>query len=317
MDLKSSITSRARVEFRGGTDTCVGWHYPTGNGSMIVMASGLGVTRSPGTDAYAAAFVAAGFGVLSFDFRSFGDSGGSPRQVACLADMRTDLTAAIEFARLLPDVCSGRIVLWGFSLAGGLVIETSAQTPGLAAVIAQSPLVDGRAAARHAQRHQSIAPAVRLGMRSVIDALGARAQRPPRMVNLAGTRGTVALLTTPDAQDADRALGPRHRYPEWRDEVAARFVLSLTNYRPGRLASSVQCPLLIVASTDDETIPIASTRAVVKRSPSVDLVEVAGGHYAPFLESFDECVTAEIAFLRTVAQLGPDLSNLANGRVRA
>ena len=317
MEAKSSIPPRERVEFQSGGETCVAWHYPSRNGVVIVMASGLAVTRSAGTDAYAKAFVDAGFGVLAFDFRHFGDSAGSPRQVAGINKMRCDLAAAINFARSLPDVDDDGIALWGFSLAGGLVIEAAAKTPGLFAVIAQSPLVDGRAAARHAMQHQSITAAVRLGMRALGDALGAMVGRAPRMAKLVGARGSVALLTTPDAGDAERALGPRHLHPEWREEVAARIVLALPSYRPGKLASSVTCPLLIVASSQDETVPIHSGRAVVERARAGESVEITGGHYAPFLERFDECVSAEIAFLRKHALPDMNLARQTDRTVRS
>ena len=82
MEEESSIPSRNQVEFQSGGETCVAWHYPSRNGVVIVMASRLAVTRSAGTDAYAEAFVEAGFGELAFDFRPSGDSDGSPRQVA-------------------------------------------------------------------------------------------------------------------------------------------------------------------------------------------------------------------------------------------
>lgn len=298
MNEMSSTAKRERIDFASNGDPCAAWHYPSQNGSCVVMASGLAVTRGPGTDAYAAAFGGSGFGVLAFDFRRFGDSGGSPRQVARIDDMRYDLLAAIECARSLPGVYHDQIALWGFSLAGGLVIEAAARDHALAAVIAQSPLVDGRAAARHTMRHQSIGAATRLTMRAFADAVGAAAGRPPRLTPVSGARGSVALLTTLDALDADRALDPHRVYPEWRQQVAARIVLSMPTLRLGRSAPAVRCPLLVVASSDDQSVPIKATRGTVQRSPTAELVEVPGGHYAPFLDRFDECVAIEIAFLR-------------------
>jgi hypothetical protein len=77
--------------------------------------------------------------------------------------------------------------------------------------------------------------------------------RPPRLVALAGPPGTVALLTTPDAQDGERAFDAATRYPEWRQEVAARSALRVGFYRPGRAASRIRCPLLVVADDDDRS----------------------------------------------------------------
>lgn len=46
----------------------------------VVMAHGTSTTISMVTDRYAEAFLAAGFAVLLYDHRNFGQSGGEPRQ---------------------------------------------------------------------------------------------------------------------------------------------------------------------------------------------------------------------------------------------
>ena len=84
----SAITGRLTVDtlrqkawFASGDEQCAAWHYPSANGACVVMAGGGGITKEPGTDRFAAAFNAAGFGVLAFDYSHFGESGGTPRQV--------------------------------------------------------------------------------------------------------------------------------------------------------------------------------------------------------------------------------------------
>ncbi len=64
---------------------------------------------------------------------------------------------------------------------------------------------------------------LRLTGRGVLDALGGLAGRPPLLVPLAGQPGTVAMLTTPDGIDGDRALNPGNRYPDWQQAVAAEL----------------------------------------------------------------------------------------------
>ena len=49
----------------------------------IIMASGLGGTKDMG-ESYALRFQEAGFAVLSFDYRHFGESKGEPRQLICI-----------------------------------------------------------------------------------------------------------------------------------------------------------------------------------------------------------------------------------------
>ena len=119
------------------------------------MAAGMGVTMGPGT-ASSKRFNHAGFSVLALDFRHLGESGGEPRQVVRIREQQADYEAAIAFARSLPGVEPDRIAIWGFSLSGGHVFEVAARDPGLAAVIAQTPLADARAAAPSVIRHATI-----------------------------------------------------------------------------------------------------------------------------------------------------------------
>ena len=70
------------------------------------------------------------------------------------------------------------------------------------------------------------------------------------------------MLATPDALNGDRALNPGNRHPDWQQEIAARSALRIGFYRPGRAASRVECPLLVLAYDQDDVAPAdASARA--------------------------------------------------------
>jgi len=137
--------------------------------------------------------------VLAFDFRRLGESGGEPRQVVRIRDQLRDFEAAIAFARTLPEVDPARIALWGYSLSGGHVIRIAARNPDIAAVIAQAPLADARAAAPNALRSMTVGAFLRLTGRGLLDAIGGLFGRRPLLVALSGARGEVATITTPTA----------------------------------------------------------------------------------------------------------------------
>jgi pimeloyl-ACP methyl ester carboxylesterase len=292
------VQTPQQVRFASGDTECAAWHTPGSNGACVVMAAGFGVTRGPGTTPFAEPFAAAGFTVLAFDHRGFGDSGGHPRQVAGIRAQLADWRAAIGFAAELPGVDPTRIAAWGFSLAGGHVLRLAAEHPGIAAAIAQTPTVDGPAATRNAVRHQQPLAMLRLTARGIADALGGLVGRAPRLVPLAGPPGTVAVLTTPDGLDGDRALNPGDRYPQWQQSVAARSTLGVGFYRPGRYASRVRVPLLVVVCEADRSALAEPAVRAARRAPGAELVRLTGGHYAPFLEEHDRAVAAELAFLR-------------------
>ena len=288
--------SRLPVGFQSGGSHCAAWHYPGDNGACIVMAPGGGVTKEPGTDRFAARFQEAGFSVLAFDFRHFGGSEGRPRQVIRPRAQLEDLKAAIDYAATLPEVVPNRIAAWGFSLAGGHVMRLAASVK-LAAAIAQTPFVDGFASTPNALRHETVSVVLRFPFIALSDVLRTAAGRSPRLIPLAGPRGTVAMLTTPDAVDGGRALDPNGRYEGWSQQVAARSALRLGTYRPGQAASKVRCPLLVVVAAGDQSVLAAPAQRAAERAPDATVLTVPGGHYAPFLEQHDEVVDAEIAFL--------------------
>ncbi|MFF4803368.1 alpha/beta hydrolase [Streptomyces sp. NPDC001351] len=292
-----AFKQREKVRFASGDTSCAAWHYPGTNGGCVIMAGGTSVTKEPASDLFAARFNDAGFAVLAFDHRRFGESGGAPRQIVRFDEQVADWHAAIECATGLPDVDPDRVSVWGFSLAGGHIFRVAADHPRLACAIAQTPLVDGSAVAPHALRSMTPLAALRLFGRGVADSFGGLTGRPPLLVPTAGPRGAVALLTTPDAMDGDRALDPDRRHANWEQTVAARIALQMGGYRPGRHASRIRCPLLVVVCDQDQSVLTDPAVRAARNAPQSEVVHLTGRHYAPFLESHEQAVAAEISFL--------------------
>ncbi|WP_156686900.1 alpha/beta hydrolase [Mycobacterium sp. Marseille-P9652] len=288
---------RTRVDFPSGGSHCAAWHYPGENGACVIMAAGLGVIKEPGTDLFARRFHRAGYSVLAFDYRNLGESGGAPRQLVRIKDQLDDWDAAIAFAASLPGVAPDKIAIWGFSVSGGHVLRIAARNPGVAAAIAHSPLVDGLDAMRNALPHITLPALAKLMARAAADAVGGLFARDPLLVPLAGERGDVAALTTPDSRNGTAALNPQNRYPHWEQTVAACSALRVGFYRPGRVASRIGRPLLVVAYDDDGVAPPGPARRAAARAPHGRLARLPGGHYAAFLGGEDEAARAMISFL--------------------
>jgi len=298
MEVCNVTPKRVKVRFPSSDTECASWHHPGTNGACVVMAGGFAVTKEPGTDLFASTFHDAGFSVLAFDYRRTGESDGKPRQVLPIRDQLADWDAAISRAGELPDVDPNRLAIWGFSASGGHVLLVAARNPAVAAAIAQTPNASGRAAAQNAARHQRLPALMRLIGRGFLDMGGGLFGAAPRLVPLAGAPGDVAVITTPEALDGDRALNPDNRYPEWQQAVAARSALRLGFYEPGRAAQHIPCPLLVVVCDDDRTALVRPGLRVAERAPRAELVRLPGGHYAPFLEAHNAAVEAEVSFLR-------------------
>ena len=305
-----AASERRKVHFLSGEERCAAWHYPGANGACVIMAGGLGVTKEPAADPLAKRFNEHGFTVLAFDFRRLGESDGQPRQIARMGEQQADWQAAIEFAATLPGVDRGEIAIWGFSVSGGHVFRIASHNPQLGAAISHAPLADGQAAAPNALRHQTLLATLRLTGRAVRDFLGGLAGRRPLLVPLAAPRGTVASLSTPDALNGSRALNPGNRYPDWQQEIAARSALRVGYYRPGRHASRIRCPLLVLAYEHDGVAPPGPAIRAGQRAPRGEVVCLPGGHYEAFLDGQDPAVEVMLGFLNRHLLDGPQAKSV-------
>ncbi|MBN1933896.1 MAG: alpha/beta fold hydrolase [Anaerolineae bacterium] len=122
--------------------TLVGWYIPSQNGAVIIVLHGHSAHRGVMLE-HARILARHGYGVLLYDLRAHGDSGGDQFTYGW-ADVQ-DVAATLEFLRAQPNVDPGRIGLFGFSLGGQIALRATAQFPDIQAVIADGPgLVDHR-----------------------------------------------------------------------------------------------------------------------------------------------------------------------------
>lgn len=86
----------------------------------------------------------AGYIVLAIDYRTFGVSEGEPRGQLFPLNEVEDFRNALTFLEGVPDVDNNRLGIWGVSFGGGIVLYTAAVDRRVKAVVAQSPVVNGR-----------------------------------------------------------------------------------------------------------------------------------------------------------------------------
>lgn len=262
------------VHFTSGDVRCEAWHFEARSDALtghhgrpcVVMAHGLAGTKDSGLQPFAEALADAGCDVLAFDYRSFGGSDGSPRQVVSVAGQQADYRAAIHSAKQLPGVDPRRIVLWGVSLGGGHVLAVAAGREDVAAVVAVVPLVDGLAAARLAMKQYApvdLARSTALGLKAKASALLGRDQvRMPVVAH----PGEVGAMTLPGAeQDYYKIAGPT-----WMNWVDASITAELGKQRPIKLADKVRCPVLVqIADFDRSAPPHSAQKAAFKARAEV------------------------------------------------
>jgi len=265
------------VSFDSGGVHCAATVYrpsgATGVVGCVVMGNGITLTRKDGIPYYAQRFADAGFAVVAFDYRHWGDSGGEPRRTVSLRRQLEDWRAAVQYARGLEGVNPERVALWGMSLGGGLALMTAAADPRIAATVALVPMADGLAAVA-----QPAPPGVtaRLTWSIIRRAL----TRRPVTIPVAGAPGSFAVIAAPEALPGFKRLASGNG---WRNEVnAAGLLIPLARFRPVRSAARIRGPVLVQLGERDGMVPLPAIERVSARAPKGELMRYPIDHFGCF-----------------------------------
>ena len=131
----------------------------------VILCHGWGGVRSHFNRAYAPEFARAGYVVLTFDYRGWGDSDSrlvikekmpepdergmttvrvrAIRELVDPFDQTEDIIHCIDFLAGEPGVDPDRIGLWGTSFGGGHVVYVAANDPRVKCIVSQVPSMDG------------------------------------------------------------------------------------------------------------------------------------------------------------------------------
>ena len=287
---------RSDVVFDSWGLRCAAWLYrpngAEGSTPCVVMAHGWTGVREQALDAYAERFAEAGLAALVFDYRHFGASEGAPRQLIDVRRQVEDWAAAVSYARTLDGIDPERIALWGSSFSGGHVLTTAARDHRVAAVVSQVPFIDGFKNLRFLGARESLM-LVREGVR---DAIGALRGRPPRMIASVGPPGSVAVMTSPDAEPGFLRIDPA--VSTWRNEAAARVLLAVGSYRPGTKVGQITCPVLYCVGDDDAVTPPGPAIDAAARTRLGELRRYPIGHFEIYVgDWFERAVADQTEFL--------------------
>jgi dienelactone hydrolase len=200
----------------------------------IIFCHGWGGVRTHFNQAYAPQFAGAGYVVLTFDYRGWGDSDSrlilkekmpkldenkeatvrvqAVREVVDPLDQTEDIINCIDFISGEPGVDSKRIGLWGTSYGGGHVLYVAAHDKRVKCIVSQVPSMDSRGIPLY---------------------LG----RSPRKEDIQRARGEIDPV--PQGFTAFNLPG-------------TPYVSRMANYAPVEFASQLKAPLLVIVAEKEE-----------------------------------------------------------------
>lgn len=274
---------------------CHAWLYRPqidGDYPIIVMAHGVAAEKTFALPKFAERFVEQGWAVLLFDYRNLGQSEGEPRNWVSHWRHGKDWDNAIAYVRTLEHIDKERLVLWGSSFGGAHVISAAARHSGIKAIVAQVPFVDNIATTKTIG-FSHIAKSMLYG---VYDLLLYRLTGKSFYVPAVGKPDSFAAMNTPESYQGYMSIVPKGS--EWKNQIPARFFLSIGMFSPLRQAHKVRCPSLIIAGKYDSLSPVS---AVAKTAASItqgEYIEMACNHFEPYSgEYFEQNIQHQLAFL--------------------
>jgi uncharacterized protein len=235
---------------------------------VIVQGPGwLGLAGTRSYLPYHQAFTAAGFAVLVFDYRGFGDSEGDATVLDPAAQIE-DWLGAVAYCADHPELDAGRLGVFGSGgTGGGNALEVAARERRVRAVVAQVPIADGGdwlRRQRTAEEWQSFRAQVK--------------QHPTRLVR---ARGELAIV------GGDRAGWKQDIEGRVPERVALASADALIRYRPidavGEIAPGAT---MIVAVADDEVTPTDHALALFEAAgePKRLVLQRGTTHYRAYVD---------------------------------
>lgn len=223
------------------------WRYPA-----VAIGGSMSSVKEQMADTYAGELAQRGIIALAIDYRNFGESSGAKRQCEDPASKAEDLSAALRFLKIRPDV-SGTGLL-GICTSGGTVLYTAATDANVRAVatvagyfadpeftlkmFGPEGVEQRRASGREALK--------RFDKTGVIDTV--RAYDPV---------DKTAASTSPSEYYMDTSRGGGVR--SWRNEFALMGWEGWLDFNPVAQATAVTAPALIIHS-DGSAFPDQARR---------------------------------------------------------
>jgi fermentation-respiration switch protein FrsA (DUF1100 family) len=243
----------------------------------IVMAHGYTAVKEMYLDKFAEVFADAGFVVLVFDYRYFGDSEGEPRSQTFYFEQHQDYRHAITWVSLQKEVDPQRIGIWGSSFSGGHVMHLGAFDRRVKAVVAQVPATN-----IWETYFQGMKPEALAG-RSAWLAQNRAEQYTKGTVNyfpVVAAEGQPAVLPQKESYEWFTETA-KQRAPNWKNQVTVDSLEINAEYAPTAYIHLISpTPLLMIIASDDIVTPTEAEKQAFERAREPKkLIVVKGRHF--------------------------------------
>ena len=239
----------------------------------------------------ARALTGEGYVVMTFDYKGWGDSGGSRSRLAPYSRV-ADVQAAVTFLGTLPEVDPNRLGIYGTSYGGAIVVWVGAVDARVKCVVSVVGIGNGARWMRSVRRPDEWHD------------LRERAARDRVKRALEGESEFVAReeILLPDRQSAELAAAARRGNPAAVGRIPLEYVDETLEFNPEWVVDRIAPrPILFITSDDDRLVPPDESRELYARSGEPKRLAVLRGygHYEVYVEpAFGEVVRETLGWYR-------------------
>lgn len=258
----------------------------------IVLCHGYTGVRSIYLTDNARVLTEAGYVVLTFDYKGWGDSEGPKSRLAPYSRV-ADVQAALAFLSAQPEVDAARLGIYGTSYGGATVVWVAAIDPRVQCVVAVVGIGNGARWMRSVRRPDEYHD---LLVRAAED----RIKRALTGVSELADRNEILL---PDRQSAELGAAARRANPAAVTQIPLEFVDDTLGFNPEWVVDRIAPrPVLFITTDDDRLVPPLESEALCARAgePKKLVVLKGFGHYEVYSgEAFRQVMEETVAWYRT------------------
>ena len=213
----------------------------------------------------------AGYVVMTFDYKGWGDSEGSRNRLAPYSRV-ADVQAALTFLGAQPEVDAGRLGIYGTSYGGATVVWTGAVDPRVKCVVSVVGIGHGgrwmRSVRRPDEFHDLLERSDQDRVRRVREGKSEFVKREE--------------ILLPDRQSAELAAAARRNNPAAVSTIPLEYVAETLEFHPEWVVDKIAPrPVLFITTDDDRLVPPQESEAMYARAgePKKLVVLKGFGHY--------------------------------------
>ena len=270
----------------------------------IIMCHGTSATITMCLSDYASEFQKRGFNVFLFDHAGFGRSDGKERQTINPWVQAKGIADAVSFVKTSNDHHNGKIILWGDSFAGMLVLTAGAVVEGLTGIVSFTASC-GLQILNFENPEQDFKIFKAIFDEGNFDQLEDFSRDGPMAVVSADQENNASLLTPIQAFKWFIDQGGKFN-SGWENRVTRVIPQTEVPLTPLLTAPFITAPVLMMVGKDDE-MPLISRDVQIEVYDRIEsdkeLYEIDGGHFGaiyPKSEIFYEAISKQSAFINSI-----------------